>query len=203
MEVDALSDFGRAAAAQVSEINKKGKEGLPMSFMELARNRYSERYFAPRPVEQEKLDRILEAGRIVPTACNYQPQRIYVIRSEEALAKARSIRVSHYNAPLMLLVCYDAATVWNNPRETRWPDYNSGEQDASIAAATMMYAAEELGVHSLWLRGFDSKAVAETFDLPENIIPVMMFAMGYPAENSKPNALHFQRRELSELVTEL
>uniref|UniRef100_UPI004028B686 nitroreductase family protein n=1 Tax=Dialister sp. TaxID=1955814 RepID=UPI004028B686 len=53
-----------------------------MSFMELAKDRYSERKFDSRPVEQDKIDRILEAGRIAPTACNYQPQRVYVIRSE-------------------------------------------------------------------------------------------------------------------------
>ena len=49
-----------------------------MNFLELAKNRYSERYFDSRPVEQEKLDKILEAGRNVPTACNYQTQRLYV-----------------------------------------------------------------------------------------------------------------------------
>ena len=57
-----------------------------MDFMDLAKSRYSERFFDPRPVEQEKLDQILEAGRIVPTACNYQPQRFYVLKSPEALA---------------------------------------------------------------------------------------------------------------------
>ena len=81
-----------------------------MSFFELASERYSERYFDPRPVEQEKIDKILEAGRTSPTACNYQPQRIYVMQSEEALKKVRSIRVSHFNAPLMMLVCYDVET---------------------------------------------------------------------------------------------
>ena len=72
--------------------------------MELAKNRYSERYFdTNRAVEQEKIDKILEAGQTAPTACNYQPQRIYVIKSEEALKKLRSIRVSHFNAPLIIL----------------------------------------------------------------------------------------------------
>ncbi len=46
-----------------------------MDFLELAKSRYSERYFDSRPVEGEKLDTILEAGQVVPTACNYQPQR--------------------------------------------------------------------------------------------------------------------------------
>ena len=174
-----------------------------MTFMELAKNRYSERFFDSRPVEQEKLDQILEAGRIVPTACNYQPQRFYVIRSEEALAKAKTVTPFHYNAPMMLLVCYDARAAWQNPNDRYYRAYNSGEQDATIAAATMMYEAEELGVHSVWLRGFDSQQVAETFKLPENHIPVMMFAMGYPSERSKPHAWHFKRMPLDAFVTEL
>ena len=174
-----------------------------MSFFELAANRYSERYFDPRPVEQEKIDRILAAGRTAPTACNYQPQRIYVMQSEQALKKARSIRVSHFNAPLMMLVCYDAETAWRNPRDRRYDNYCSGEQDAAIVAATMMYEAEELGVHSVWLRGFDSREVTETFDLPKNHVPVMMFAMGYSSARTKPSPWHFHRRPIEETVTKL
>ncbi|MBO5544475.1 MAG: nitroreductase family protein [Oscillospiraceae bacterium] len=174
-----------------------------MTFMELAKNRYSERFFDSCPVEQEKLDKILEAGRIVPTACNYQPQRFYVMRRPEALAKVKQVIPFHYNAPLVLLVCYDANTVWRNPSDRYYQNYNSGEQDASIAATTMMYEAEELGVHSVWLRGFDSQTVVDTFGLPENMIPVMMFAMGYPSEKSKPNGWHFKRKPLDEFVVEL
>lgn len=174
-----------------------------MDFMELARNRYSERFFDTRPVEQEKLEKILEAGRIVPTACNYQPQRFYVLRTEEALAKARMVTPFHYNAPLMLLVCYDLNTVWQQPNDRMFRHYNSGEQDASIAATTMMYEAEELGIHSVWLRGFDAKTVSEVFALPTNIIPVMMFAMGYPSDRAKPNAWHFKRMPLENFVKEL
>ncbi len=111
-----------------------------MDFFELAQNRYSERFFDPRPVEQEKLDKILEAGRFVPTACNYQPQRFYVLRSPEALAKAKAVTPFHYNAPLMLLVCYDLNTVWKAPHDHMFRNYNSGEQDASIAATTMIAA---------------------------------------------------------------
>ncbi len=174
-----------------------------MDFLELAKQRYSERFFDSRPVEQEKLDRILEAGRIVPTACNYQPQHFYVIRGQEALAKAKTVTPFHYNAPLMLLICYDANTVWRNPSDRYYGNYNSGEQDASIAATTMMYEAEELGVHSVWLRGFDSKTVVDTFGLPENMIPVMMFAMGYPNERAKANAWHYKRKPIEDFMTEL
>ena len=62
---------------------------------------------------------------------------------------------------------------------------------------------KELGVHSVWLRGFDARTVSEVFDLPENIIPVMMFAMGYPSEKAKPSAWRFKRMPLENFVTEL
>ena len=70
-------------------------------------------------------------------------------------------------------------------------------------ATTMMYEAEELGVHNVWLRGFDSQQVADTFELPENIIPVMMFAMGYPSDKTKPSDWHFMRKPIEETVTML
>ena len=98
-----------------------------MDFLELAKNRYSERFFDQRPIEQEKLDRILEAGRVVPTACNYQPQKFYLIRSEEGRAKLKTVTPFHYNAPLMILVCYDAGEVWTNPGDRYYQNYNSGE----------------------------------------------------------------------------
>ena len=174
-----------------------------MNFMELAKSRYSERYFDSRPVEQEKLDRILEAGRIVPTACNYQPQRFYVLRSRQALDTLKHVTRFHYNAPVMILVCYDADTVWHNPGDRLLGDYNSGEQDASIAATTMMYEAEELGVHTIWIRGFDALAVREAYALPEHIVPVMMLGLGYPTEQSKPHAWHFSRIPLEAMAVEL
>ena len=174
-----------------------------MTFMELAQNRFSERHFDSRPVEEEKLKRILEAGRVAPTACNYQPQRVYVIRSREAMEKAKSTRASLYGCPVALLVCYDRDTVWRNPGDRCYDDYNAGEQDASIVAASMMFEAEELGVHSLWIRGFDSRDVIEAFDLPGNHVPVMMLALGYPGPKSHPAHLHMKRRPLEETVTEL
>ncbi len=174
-----------------------------MDFLELATKRYSERYYDPRPIEEEKLRRILEAGRAAPTACNYQPQRFYIIRSEEGKDKLRTVTHFHFNAPLTILVCYDLNEVWKNPRDRYYDNYNSGEQDASIAAASMMFEAEELGIHSVWVRGFDSKTVTDVFGLPKNIIPVMMMPMGYPREDARPSEWHFIRKPLEEFVTDL
>ena len=188
-------------AGAVSASIRKGRTA--MDFLELAKNRYSECFFDQRPIEQEKLDRILEAGRVVPTACNYQPQKFYLIRSEEGRAKLKTVTPFHYNAPLMILVCYDAGEVWTNPGDRYYQNYNSGEQDASIAATTMMYEAEELGVHTIWIRGFDSKAVADVFGLPERMIPVMMLGLGYPNAKAKANAWHYKRKPMGDFVFEL
>ncbi len=89
----------------------------------------------------------------------------------------------------------------HNPLDQWYENYCSGEQDAAIVAATMMYEAEEIGVHCVWLRGFDSQAVAETLNLPKNHIPVMLFAMGYASEKAKPSPWHFQRKTIEETVT--
>ena len=169
-----------------------------MSFIELAKRRYSERYFADTPLEEEKLYQILEAGRIAPTACNNQPQRFYVLKSSVALAKAAQLTHT-YHAPVVVLVCYIHADAWHNPRD----GFCSGDMDASIAASSMMFEAEDLGVHSIWLRGFDAGKVQEAFDLPDGTVPSLMLALGYPSEKSKPAPLHEQREPIEEFVIEL
>jgi len=176
---------------------------MNMDFLELAKNRYSERFFDPRPVEQEKLDRILEAGRVAPTACNYQPQRFYIIRSKEAMDKLKRVTRFHYNAPLFILVCYDEDVVWCAAGDRHFPMYNSGDQDSTIAATSMMFEAEEQGVHTIWVRGFDAQSVIDVFELPENIAPVMLLGLGYPNEKAAPNPWHFKREPMEHFVQEL
>ncbi|MBQ9251418.1 MAG: nitroreductase family protein [Clostridia bacterium] len=171
-----------------------------MTFLELAQQRYSERYFDSRPVEKEKLDLILEAGRIAPTGCNYQPQRVYVIQSNEAMKKAISTKASLCGCPIALLVCYDREEVWKNPGDRCYKNYNCGEQDACSVAVSMIFEAEELGVHSLWIRGFDSQDVIDALRLPENHVPVMILALGYPSDKSHPAHLHGKRKPLQETV---
>ncbi|MBR4811561.1 MAG: nitroreductase family protein, partial [Bacilli bacterium] len=134
-----------------------------MEFLKLAEQRYSERAFdKSHAIEEEKLSKILEAGRLAPTACNFQPQKIYVIKTSDSLWKAAKLTHT-YDAPIVLLVCYDMNVVWKNAREE---GYNSGEQDASSVLTSMMFEAESLGIHTLWIRGFSSAAVAESFELP-------------------------------------
>lgn len=118
-------------------------------FLELARARWSVRSFSSRQVEPDKLDLILKAGQIAPTAVNYQPQKIYVLQSLEALGKIRAITRSAYNAPTVLLVCYDTRLSWKSPFVE---GYDCGEMDASIVCTHMMLEAWDIGIGSCWLK---------------------------------------------------
>ena len=149
-----------------------------MDFMELARARYSVRKFTAQAVEQEKLDTILEAGRIAPTARNFQPQKVYVLRTPESIAKAEKLTGCMYGASTALLVCCDMERVWKNPLR---PGYSTWEVDTSIVTTQMMLEAYELGVGSVWVGHFCDTEVIEAFDLPENIRPVAFLPLGYAA----------------------
>ena len=122
-----------------------------MDFEALARARFSVRDYKGTPIEEEKLQKILEAGRIAPTAKNSQAHRVYVLQSEEALEKIRAITRCAFNAPVVLLVAYDENEEWVNPLEG---GHRSGQQDASIVATHMMLQAWELGIGSCWVNFF-------------------------------------------------
>ena len=95
-----------------------------MDFATLSAERYSLRKFSDRPVEEEKLQAILESGRNAPTAHNNQPQRILVLRSPEALEKADGCTAAHFHPPVMLVVSYDPATSWKREGDGSGPGHH-------------------------------------------------------------------------------
>ncbi len=179
-----------------------------MDFLELARSRWSVRNFDPRPVEQDKLDRMLEAARLAPTGANRQPQRLYVLRSEEALRSVRAATRMAFNAPLVIMLCAEVGEAWHNQNETVMhgtveETYSVAEMDVSIVCDHMQLAATELGLGTLWVRGYDTQALLDAFDLPEGVVPICLLDVGYPAEGAKPSRLHEARKPLEETVFEL
>ena len=171
-----------------------------MTFQELAKNRYSVRSFRETPIEKEHMDLILEAGRVAPTACNFQPQKIYVARSAEAREKLASVCRCTFGAPVILVVCYDGTRDWKNKL---MPGLTSGETDAAIVCTHMMLQAADLGIGSCWVGYFNPDQVAEVLGLPENITVTALLPIGYPAENAEPLPLHSQYRELADTVAEI
>ena len=168
-----------------------------MEFKDVVKNRYSCKSYDGRKVEQDKLDLILEAGRLAPTAKNLQEQHIYVVQSDEGLAKIDKCTPCRYNAGTCLIVAFDKNNVYTYPSGGR----DSGVEDASIVATHLMLAAKDAGVESCWLNCIDLNKVAEEFDLPENEEVLMIFDLGYPTEDAGPLANHNSRKPVSETVT--
>ena len=166
-------------------------------FLSLAAERYSVRKFSDRPIEQEKLDAILRAGQIAPTAGNYQAQRVFVVQSKEGMATLRTLTKCHYGAPTVLIVGYDKQSDWKNPNEA---GVHSGEQDASIVATHMMLEAWEIGVGSCWVNFFAPSQVKAAFNLPENFVPVLMLPIGYADEKAAPAKWHTEYKDLTQTV---
>jgi len=156
-----------------------------MSILDIAKKRYSVRKYLPKKVEQEILLQILEAGRVAPTGCNNQPQRLIVVQTEEGLqkiAKAATI----FGAPTAIVVCGDNDNVWHRPFDQK----NILDIDVSIVTDHMMLQATELGVGSLWVCYFDPKVIRQEFNLPDNIIPVNILLLGYEAGLPKSSDRH-------------
>lgn len=155
-----------------------------MSFAELTLARYSCRRFEDRAVEAEKLAAILEAGRLAPSACNNHPTRVIVCDTPEARAKAErsSSRMgrdgSIFGAPVVLIVCAQRDACWVRP----YDGMSAAEIDSSIATDQMMMQATELGLGTCWVCHFDPKAVQREFGLPEDLYPIHMLPLGYPAD---------------------
>ncbi len=167
-------------------------------FLELVKERYSCRAFSDKPIEDEKLSKILEAGRIAPTARNNQPQVIYVAKSKEAVELAKKCSPCIYNAPVVLIVGFDKTKAASVP--TRG-NYNFGEVDASIVITHMMMEAADLGIASCWVGMFDPKLTHETFNISENVQLVSFLPIGYAAEEGKPSDKHTSRKASEETIT--
>ena len=148
-------------------------------------------------IEQETLDRILEAGNLAPTGCNNQPQRIYVLKSDEAIARIRSLSRCAFDAPVVLLVALDETADWKSPLEA---GCRAGIQDVSIVADHMMLAAWNIGVGSCWVNYFKPSEVKAAFDLPRNETPILLMTLGYPADDAKPLKLHDESKDMHAII---
>ncbi|MBO5047889.1 MAG: nitroreductase family protein [Clostridia bacterium] len=168
-----------------------------MNFLELAKARYSVRSFKKDDIEESKLNDILEAGRVAPSACNKQPQKIFVVKSEEARAKLASVCRFTFDAPVVLVVCYDKERSWQNDL---MPGYNSGETDAAIVCTHMMLEAWEQGIASCWVGWFNADEIAKALSLPENLCVCSLLPIGYATDDAAPTKLHTRIREFDDTI---
>lgn len=162
-----------------------------MDFLNLAKERYSCRNYSDKKIESEKLKKILEAGRIAPTACNNQPQRILVIQDENTLEKIKE-EVNVYNAPAVLIICCDKNEAW----ERVFDGKNSAYIDAAIVTDHMMLEAVSQNIDSVWICYFKPDVIRKVLNIPENFEIINILALGYGTQPKPSSERHNTTRKL-------
>ncbi|MBN1485047.1 MAG: nitroreductase family protein [Chloroflexia bacterium] len=164
-----------------------------MEFNELVTARYSVRAYKPDPVEPEKLQQVLEAARMAPTAANRQPFRLIVIRTAGREKELGRIYQSKWfvQPPLVIGICGLPAEGW-----VRSDGKNYTEVDAAIVMDHLVLAAANLGLGTCWIGAFDPDAAREVLGLPEEAEAIAFTPLGYPADQTRSK----MRKPLESLV---
>ena len=165
-----------------------------MEFKELIRRRYSVRSYLPAPVSEEALERILEAGRLAPTAANRQPFRIVVLDARgrpEGLGRVYA-RPWFLQAPLVICVCGVPEEAW-----VRKDGRSHLDVDAAIVMDHIILAATEEGLGTCWVCAFDEAKAKAILGVPPEARVVAMVTLGY-SDGSPPRP--FARKPLADLV---
>lgn len=170
-----------------------------MSFLELARARYSCRALSDKPVEDALVARLLEAARIAPSARNFQPWHLWLVRSSEAIEKLGTATPYLFGAKTALLIGARKDDAWVR----RFDGYNMAPVDAAIAGTHIILAAQDLGLGSTWVGVVDAPLLKKLFPEMEGYEIVGVFPIGYPADDAAPAPRHAERKPIEELVTRL
>ncbi len=169
-----------------------------MDFLTLAKTRCSVREYSSKQVENDKVNIILECGRVCPTAVNYQPQVVLKITDTASLYKLKA-SAKTFGAPLVLVVCCDTKIAWTRKLDNK----SMADIDGTIAADHMVMAAESLGLSTCWIELFRPEILRKDFNIPENLQPIAIIAIGYAAYDKKsPDRHDIERNPLSSMVVE-
>jgi nitroreductase len=164
-----------------------------MSFLDLALKRSSVRAYSPAPIREDLVQSVLEAGRLAPSAANFQPWHVIVVTDEE---QKRALKEAYnkdwfWKAPVILVVCVEPSKAW-----TRMDGKNYAMVDGAIAMDHMTLCAADLGLATCWIAAFDPVKVKEVLGLPATVEPLVMTPLGKPAAEPQPK----KRKSLEEIV---
>ena len=164
-----------------------------MDFTTLVESRYSVRSYKRNRIGKRKLQKLLEAMRLAPTATNRQAFQFIVVHTAGRDEELRRIYNKNWfvQAPVVVCACGIPAENW-----VRSDGKNYNDVDVAIAMDHLILAATNEGLGTCWIGAFDAQAAKEVLGLPEGVEPIAFTALGYPADEPKPR----KRKELSELV---
>jgi nitroreductase len=168
-----------------------------MSFLDLAKKRYSCRDFKNDPVDQDKLEYILEAGRVAPSAKNAQAWHFIVVRERENLDQICSCYKKDWlkKAPCIIIICGDHDDAWRRPDGKDHTDI-----DVAIAVDHMTLAAADVGLSTCWVCNFDVMKCNDFLELPSQVEPVALLPLGYSNETKDPERHKRERKKLKDIV---
>lgn len=169
-----------------------------MKFTDLVQTRYSVRNYLDKYVEREKLEQLLDAARLAPSAVNFQPWKFYVLRDGE---KFKKVAASYHrewfkSAPVYIVVCKDSAQSWKRAIDNK----DHGDIDVAIAIDHLTLRAVELGLGTCWVCNFDPEICRDALSLPSNLEPVALLPIGYPSDNDAFEVKEKLRKPLSDIV---
>jgi len=169
-----------------------------MEFRELIKFRESVRnYDSKKPIPRDVLDRILEAGRLAPSAANRQPWKFLLISSSEMLDKVRMCYKGEWfrKAPHILVVMGNRNDAWTR----RYDGYNSLETDLTIAMDHLILAAANEGVGSCWIAAFEPTVLRNALELNDDEKVFAITPLGYPEDSYQPGQAK-DRKAISKVI---
>ena len=188
----------RASFSDMEQKITKHKYGSD-AFMNILESRYSCHSFNHYPVSASKLEMILEAGRMAPSAGNNQPTRIWVVKSEEALERLHKVH-GCYGAPVVLIVGCRNEEAWVRECD----GVNAAKTDAAIVLTHLMLTATDAGLANMWIWDFDPSGIREALPETKDHGIYGLLAIGHPSSGEgRPTDLHDRRKPLDKLVIEL
>ena len=168
-------------------------------FLTLAKERYSCRSFSDRPVEREKLEKIIEAAIAAPTACDNQAWYLWEVTDPISQQVVRASTPFHFNAPVLLILGVKP----DEAGESRMSKVNFADIDGGIVGAHILLAAQDLGLGALWVGDFNADAIQEAFTETDDYRMIGIFPIGYPADGAMPSGHHSKRKAASELSMQI
>ena len=161
-----------------------------MDFLDLAKQRCTIRSFSDKTVEKEELDYILESGRVAPSACNKQPQRIIVVQDTKNIEKVQKAYKT-FGSGCIMIICRDE----RDSLVRKFDNKCSGDLDIGIVTDHMMLAAREKGIGSVMVGLFDPRIIRKEFNIPDYIQPTALLILGYPKDGFLDANRHLTQRK--------
>lgn len=164
-----------------------------MDFYDVVRQRHSVRSYREDPVDQEALERVLQAARLAPSAANRQPVKLYVIRDPDLRRQMLEVYGQQWfaGAPVIICACAVPGDAWQ-----RGDGKNYADVDLAIAMEHLVLAAAAEGLGTCWIGAFKPGVLREVLCLPEDEEPVALTPLGHPAAEPKPTP----RKPMDEFV---